>query len=67
MTFPILHGENTLADNGRSAPTDAHAARQNDDPHEQNGLHECWFDALRTPIEIGLVVLRIVEIAILVA
>jgi hypothetical protein len=66
MTFPILQGENTLADN-RSSTTDARATRRIDDSHQQNVPRHGWFEVLRTPIEIGLVVLRIVEIAILVA
>ena len=62
MTFPIFEGENTLAmRNGRSAKTDPRVVCRNDDSRQD------WLGSLRTPIEIGLVLLRIVEIAMLIA
>jgi hypothetical protein len=63
MTFPIVQGENALAirKSRPAAATDVRVVRQKSKPQEG------WFEALRTPIEIGMVLLRIVEIAILVA
>lgn len=55
MTFQILAGGNALAiKNSGSVATAAPAVRSDD-------LRQDWFELLRTPIEIGLVLLRIVK------
>lgn len=63
MTSRILKGENTRADRNSppAAVNDLRVVRQNDD------LAQDWWASLRTPIEIGLILLRIIEIVILVA